>query len=141
MNKTSVRDSGQAMAEFGITALVFFIMVTGLLDSGRAFWYYISVTEGARDCARYAITHGTRSAQPLTLANYDTVLRNHLRTRTPNLAGADLIVHPPAWEDGAGVPGTKVTIGLTYRFKPLVGLVARPFILPLRAGSTMIVQN
>ncbi|HLF72235.1 MAG TPA: TadE family protein [Dehalococcoidia bacterium] len=50
------RETAQAMVEFGIVALAFFLLLFGLFDMTRMFQSWITVQHAAREGARYAIT-------------------------------------------------------------------------------------
>ncbi len=44
---------GQALVEFALVIPIFFLLVFGLIDLGRAVFVYNSLAEGAREGARY----------------------------------------------------------------------------------------
>jgi Flp pilus assembly protein TadG len=52
----SAGERGQALVEFGLIAVVFFVFITGLLDGARLFQSWMSVQHASREAARYAIT-------------------------------------------------------------------------------------
>jgi hypothetical protein len=56
------RSRGQALAEFALAAPVFFVLMLGLIELGRAVFYIQILDSAARDGARYAIVHGFQSA-------------------------------------------------------------------------------
>lgn len=58
------RGRGQAMVEFALVAPIFFAMLFGIIELGRAVYYIQTVNNAAREGARYAIVHGGDSADP-----------------------------------------------------------------------------
>jgi len=56
------RRRGQALAEFALAAPIFFVLMLGLIELGRAVYYMQILDSAARDGARYAIVHGFQSA-------------------------------------------------------------------------------
>ncbi|MGI8914931.1 MAG: TadE/TadG family type IV pilus assembly protein [Chloroflexota bacterium] len=49
---------GQAIVEFTFVLPVFLMLIFAVLDAGRAVAFSNAMSEGARDGARYEITHG-----------------------------------------------------------------------------------
>jgi len=63
------RHSGQSMVEFAVLAPVFFMLLLGTIDLGRAVYIYNSISDAAREGARAAIPFDsplpTRSVFPV----------------------------------------------------------------------------
>ena len=49
------RERGAALAEMALVVTVLMTMMLGVFDFGRAYFAYLSVIQGARDGARYAM--------------------------------------------------------------------------------------
>ena len=62
--RPDVRARGQAMAEFALVAPIFFLLMFGLIELGRAVFYTQILDSATRDGARYAIVHGFQSFCP-----------------------------------------------------------------------------
>jgi len=60
-------ERGAAMAEFAIVATVFFAMLMGIVETGLAAWQKNAASSDAREGARYAAVHGTRSGHVATV--------------------------------------------------------------------------
>lgn len=54
-NRTGER--GTTMAEFAIIAVVFFMIIFGIIEFGRLFYTHNALTDAARRGARYAVLH------------------------------------------------------------------------------------
>jgi Flp pilus assembly protein TadG len=52
-------ERGQVIAEFGLVAIVFFMLVFGIIDMARLFQSWVAVQHAAREGARFAITGQT----------------------------------------------------------------------------------
>ena len=53
-------ERGQALVEFAMVGLIFFIVVFGTIDVGRAVWNYNTLSQATREGARFAVVHGAR---------------------------------------------------------------------------------
>ena len=51
------RRAGQSMTEFAVLAPVFFLLLLGTIDLGRAVYIYNAVSNGAREGARAAVPY------------------------------------------------------------------------------------
>lgn len=49
-------EKGAAAVEFAIVVIVLLLIVGGIVEFGRAFWYYDALTKATRDGARYMST-------------------------------------------------------------------------------------
>jgi Flp pilus assembly protein TadG len=56
------RERGQALVEFGLVSIVFFMFIFGIMDGARLFQSWMTVQHASREAARYAIT-GLASCQ------------------------------------------------------------------------------
>jgi hypothetical protein len=52
------RQGGQALLEFALVLPIFMVALLGMIDLGRVIWANDSLTNAAREAARYAIVHG-----------------------------------------------------------------------------------
>lgn len=67
--------SGQSTVEFGISSIVLLLLVMGLLDLSRAFYFSVRLQDAAREGARYAITYdGSTAVTPYPYLN-DTSIK------------------------------------------------------------------
>ena len=53
------RAAGQALAEFALVGSIFFLLVTAIIQFGLLLWSANTVTQVARDTARWAVTQST----------------------------------------------------------------------------------
>ncbi len=106
-------EKGQALAEFALLVPVFLILLFAIVDFGMGFYSWISITNGAREGARY----GAVQAPAIDIENrvYDTVnLPNESTNMTVTVTNAQ------------GGPGESVVVRVDYDYDlltPLAGLV------------------
>ncbi len=62
LNARRRNDRGQALVELALIAPVLIILMLGVIDYGRVYFAYVSVTNGARIGADYASGSATRAA-------------------------------------------------------------------------------
>lgn len=58
------RTAGQSLVEFALVFPIFFAILVGMVDIGRAVWANNAVANAAREAARYAIVHGGTKSNP-----------------------------------------------------------------------------
>ena len=139
-------EGGQALAEFAMVSLVFFMLVFGMVDIGRAVWHYNTLAQATREGTRYAIVHGADSSDPsgpgsasYTPPNSDTQVSQVVENHATSL-NAELLTVEATWTDGTNDPGSRVTVSAQYTFEPLFnmfGILA----FDMSSSSTMRITN
>jgi Flp pilus assembly protein TadG len=109
---------------------VFMLLLMGIMDLGRAVWYYNAISNGAAEGARYAIIQNGPGRDVAGI-------RQHVKDKTAGvpLADGDIVV------TGSMTPTNPITVRITYRFTPitpLIGAIAGN--LDLSAAQTMTVE-
>ena len=123
------RAHGQGLAEFALVLPLLLITVLGALDVGRAFYTWVTLTNGARVGAAYAALYPTASFGPGS--DYDQLVRaeglGSLGAICPLVGGA---VPQPTFTDGDNDGNTRslgdgATVGVTCTFKIITPVVAQ----------------
>lgn len=137
-----LRERGQALVEFSVVGVIFFIVVFGLIDVGRAVWNHNTLAQATREGARYAIVHGAHSSDPsgpgtthFTAPNSDAMVTAEVQQHAGGLDGSDLTVDAD-WIDGSNLTGSRVKVTSRYVYEPLfdfLGLVS----FTMTSSSTM----
>lgn len=130
--------TGQAMVEFALTGTLFFTMLLFVIDGGRMLWTYVAVAEAARVGARYAITHGSLSSTPIDASNQSllvTQIENTVTGLEPNRLTVAATWLP------SNVPGSKVSVQVSYAAQPVTDLFWPGAVLNLQSTSTMVIEN
>jgi hypothetical protein len=134
---------GQSLVEMSVGLVVLLIVLSGLLDVGRAFYIYVGLEDGAGEAALYlSINPGCRTATD----GPQCANPNNAEYRARNAGGENIdwssatitIVRPPVY--GVGDP-VKVTI--QYQLKLLTPFMPRfagvnPISLKTEATQTII---
>lgn len=128
--KVRKRQAGQAMVEFAIGAIVFLVIIFGVLDFGRAVFDYNMLANSAREGARWAIIQG----------NTNTDVINHVvATSDGILSGNDVTISGS--RSCSAVPCPSVTVTVTYSFTPVTPLIGSLVgSITMTASSTMVVE-
>ena len=132
-----VEQGGQSLVEFALALPVLLLILLGLADFGRAFYYTTTIANAARAGAEYAATNAGAGATATTIGYKvcnETGFVSYSATATcPGLA-TTVTPSPPI----AG--GPDITVTVTYNFELissyLVGRIIGPGPIPLRAQAT-----
>ncbi|MCX2727779.1 pilus assembly protein [Thermomicrobium sp. 4228-Ro] len=129
--------TGQNLVEFALVAPLLFLFVFGVVEFGWAFYVHSELTNAAREGARYAAVHGDLCAEhpPCQRATSESV-RAYILDRL-SVPEADRIA---VMLQGSLAPGERVTIQVSYPFRPLVGFVLPVGGFTMRTSSSMIVH-
>lgn len=115
---------GQAMTEFALLVPFMLLLVLGIFEFGRAFYYYSALANAAREGARYGLTHAT-----------DT---NGIKTRAVNnaigvgIGPGDVTVQCVS----ACVVGGQIQVSTSYMFNSVAPLI--PSFMMLRTATMRI---
>lgn len=130
------RQRGGALVEFAISIFVLLMIVAGVVEFGRAMWYYDALSKATRDGARFL------STVPVSTIG-STAVRDTVRNRVATAAAAAGVPSfAPATNvsmtcDGvtctSGTAPDDVTVEVTGYTLTLGGLV--PFIPSLASGG------
>src|SRR3982074_1559161 len=111
-----------------------FLLLIGIMDIGVAIWSYNVAAEAAREAARQAVVHGSKSGQlygpAANDANVDKIERQYAIGLTP----ANVTVRS-TWPNGNNKPGSPVTVEVEYVYTPCS--LFQLGTLKLRSRSTM----
>lgn len=146
MGRGSGRHSaGQGMVEFAVASLLFFTIIFGIIEMSWLLFTYHQVTAAAREGTRYATVRGTMSQglkDPAEIAAYTldpAEVKGAILAKT-TLTDADALVVTIERPDGDLRPKHRVTVSVSYPYRPLIGFILPVPTLTLRASSTMIVH-
>jgi Flp pilus assembly protein TadG len=158
------RDIGQALAEFALVAPIFFLILFGIIDFGRYVYYVQVLNNAAREGARYAIVHGSRSLAPTgppasgtITSDYDgaNVVSTTRGYATGVIGDSTVLAIVPTWwhygsepdpaaplNGGDGDNGREnlVQVIVTYQFRSLIPVVPIPPI-EVKGSATLVVNN
>ena len=88
--------AGSALVEFAFVMIVMLLIVAGVLDFGRAFWYADALTKSTRDGARllssWPIVVATDTTSGVTAAKNIAMSIANAANLTPQLVASDVLV-------------------------------------------------
>ena len=148
------RRGGQSMVEFAVLAPIFFLLLLGTIDLGRAVYIYNTISDAAREGARAAIPFDT----PLpTTTNVIDAVQSKLGGGF-TLSTDPCLASPPCatpttpttpntgfiwYSSGIGTPGRgAITVKISFLFQPWVPVVrdAAGNGVVISAQSTMVTE-
>ena len=140
-------DEGDSMIEFGLVAIMFVIVLLGIVDMGRMVLVYTTLAQSARAGTRYAIVHGkdrtgtigSTADAPSGPSNYtqvQTVVKNYASAGLLNLSNLNVAVSYP---NGTYSPGSPVTVTVTYTYDPLVSYYSRLLNVSMSSSSQGVI--
>lgn len=102
------RRTGAAMVEMALTLPIFFLVVLGIIEFGRAFMVEQVVTNAAREGARHAVLPGVTTAAAQQKA------REHLAAGNLNVPQATVTVTPTDLSTARAGTTVTVTVSVPY---------------------------
>ncbi len=137
----SQRERGASLVEFALISPLLFLLLLGIVDFGRAIYYYGAISGSARETARKSITAcGNQS----TAVNCTTTDGQTKATVVGQMAGVPITVDNITISPSSRKYGDTITAQITITFTPATPLIGRYFgtngNMQLRAQSKMVVQ-
>jgi Flp pilus assembly protein TadG len=122
-------ERGQALVEFSLVGIVFFMIVLGMVDTVRMVWNYNALAEATREGTRYAIVHGAQSADPsgpgssyYTAPDSDSKVTEKVEQFAGGLNPSQLTVQSE-WIDGSNQAGGRIKVTSQYQVQPFFGFI------------------
>lgn len=125
--------AGQAIVEFALVAIVFFILLFGIIEFSRLLLMYHHVGNVAREGSRYAIVHGFESGVNATAAD----IENYVKSISP--VDPNNLTVTTTWGDPDHKPKSWVRVQVNYDFKFIVPILYNSDI-PLQSTSQMVIS-
>ena len=127
--KTS-RQRGNTMVEAALTAIIFVMVLFGVVGFGRAIWAYSWTAHAAREATRWASVRGSKSGQ--SAANVDAFVKSNMM----GLDAAQATV-TPQWLPNND-PGSVVQVTVQYNVTKLVPWVPA---MTVQSTSQMVISQ
>jgi Flp pilus assembly protein TadG len=102
---------GQSMVEMALTMPILVLIVAGILDLGRAYFTFVTLSDSAAEGAAYAAIHPTDTAQIIERAADTT---NGLVVLDPSMVSVDY---------AELTPGSSITVTVEYEYQLLTPIV------------------
>ena len=124
-------EHGNALIELAIVGVLFFTLVLGIMEFGRAIWMYGTVAHLAREGARYAIVRGTESGDTASATDVET----YVQSRAAGMTGLAVTT---VW-DPDNDPGSVVQVQVDRTFNPVVPMLGLGSIV-LSSTSRLVIS-
>ncbi len=124
--------SGQGLVEFALVVPVLLLILFGVLDLGRSFHTYISLTNAAREAARYAAVNNTSATSAQAAQEFGSV--------------SGCVNGSLTFADSGGGRGNPYTVTVTCQFQlvtPLIGNVVGAGAgnrITIRSNATFVID-
>lgn len=154
-------ERGSALVEFALVAMIFFAMLFGIIDFGRAFYTYHFLSHAARSATRWAMVNGNdctldgscNGTAPMNNGPAsEGDVQNYVQGMVPagidatkvvtsacGVVGKTCTASPPSCTNSNGA-GCTVSVTVTYNLNFLAPFVHRG-IVPLSSTSQMIIAH
>lgn len=114
-------EKGQALIELALTLLLLLMILFGITEFGRYFFYANTANNAARDGVRWAVTHAVVSDWCTEVKNYIIDPANYGGLFSPALTPDNITVNPCAAAQPSN--GTRVQVRVTWTFQILTGSI------------------
>ena len=125
--------AGQSLVEFALSSILFFTVIFGIVQFGRAVWQYNTVSNLAQEGARWASVRGSTSSAPATAAQ----LQAYVESRSP---GFSVTATATPANPSTVAPGAVIQVAVTSSFAvatPLLPIAS----INLSSTAQMIVSR
>jgi Flp pilus assembly protein TadG len=128
-------ERGTSLAEFGLSFVLLFSIIFGIIDFGRALYAYDAISDAARIGTRYAIVRGSSSNYPVTASTVSWYVANNC------CAGLDTsaITVNTTWNPNNN-PGSTVTVQVSYTLSFMLPFLPTTSV-PMSASSQMLISQ
>lgn len=125
-------ETGQAMVEFAVTALLFFTIIFGVIDLGRAIFEYNLLASSAREGARVAVISSYTDSDVINRAVDSSA--GFIDPGDVTISGTRSCTTDPCGS---------VTVSVQHTFTPVTPLIGTLIggSITLHASSTMVVER
>ncbi len=111
-------ERGATLLEGAVTALLFFTLILGVIEFGRAYNQYQVMTLAAREGARFSVAPFSATATLPTVQDVKDRVQRFLKSSGVNVPDTNITVtqNVSATVNGVQVVYTQVTVNAPYRF-------------------------
>jgi Flp pilus assembly protein TadG len=142
MNNTLSRhregQKGQSLVEMALVSMIFFFLLFGILEFGRALWTYNTIVQSTRQAARWAVVNVANSADSTDINRTRNIViygDPDVSSGAPLLPGLDsatvAVAIQPLQTDASGTAITeKISLSVSnYQFRFIIP-IAPTFTIP-----------
>jgi Flp pilus assembly protein TadG len=142
-------EQGSGMVEFSLIAVMFVMLLLGVVEMGRLILAYTTIAQAAKAGARYAIVHGnfrtgsgaTGPSGPTDYSQIQTVVQNFASAGSVQTSSLTTTVTYPdaSCPYPPNGPGCSVQVKVTYPFSPMLGYFNPALSMTLSSTSNGVI--
>jgi Flp pilus assembly protein TadG len=126
---------GETLVEFALSALMFFMLIFGIIEFGRGVFYYTVIANLSKEGARYAAVHGSSSGDEKNATQIGAYVQSISLGLNPQVS--------TTWPDSgspSNAPGKKVKVLVTKNFTPLTSIIPHPT-MTLKSSAQLVIAR
>ena len=116
MRKTRSRQKGGTLLEAAITLMLFFTLIFGVLEFGRAYNLYQTITNAAREGARYSVAQFPGTNNLPTTTEVEARVQQYLNSVGARSTTISVVQNTTGTVNGMNVVYTRVNVTAPYTF-------------------------
>jgi Flp pilus assembly protein TadG len=129
------RQGGVVAVEFALVMFVLLLIGAGIVEFGRAFWYYDAMAKGTRDAARYLSTVPTATLGSVAAHAQARVVNAATAGGVPDFANSHVSIScEPIACAAAVLPTDIASVTVSVRYPMSIGALF-PFIASASSGG------
>jgi Flp pilus assembly protein TadG len=136
------RRQGAAAVEFALVAPLFFLVVLGMVEIGRAIMVMQIVTNAAREGARFAVIDGpidqTTGKSTTTATAVQTWTKNYMSNAALPSSAATVTVSP---EPSTAADGAQITVTVTIPYSAVSWLPTAQFLSGKSLSAKVVMRR
>jgi Flp pilus assembly protein TadG len=133
--RIAVNERGTSLAEFGLSFLLLFSILFGIVDFGRALYAYDAISDAARIGTRFAIVRGSSSGSPASASTIASFVEyNCCAGLTPTAIAVNT-----TWSPNNN-PGSTVNVQVSYTLHFMLPYLPT-WSVPMSASSQMVISQ
>ena len=130
-------ERGATLVEFSIAAMVFLLVMFGVIEFGRALWVHNALSDAARRGARYAVLHSADDAEKVKNVVVYGDEDGGDTPMVPNLTTDNVTVNYSEFGLNKGTVSVSIT---DYQFQFVIPIVSSTITMP-GSSTTLTGEN
>ena len=126
MKRRNPARRGSTLIEFALVMFLVMWVIFGCIEFNRMVLVYTALGNAARAGVRYAIVHGSKRTgvgdPASTQGDPSAVVAKVRQYASASLLNSNAVAVTVTYLGGSNEPGSLVTVSLTYRYDPFIGL-------------------
>lgn len=129
------RERGNSLVEMAVIAPLLVLLLTGVVDFGRAFNVYIVITNAAREGARYGARFPDRSDEIREAVKWEAAATG------VTLTDSDIAIDPDPDSEPVAQAGDPIRVSVEYQFPTVLAGILGFEDIAIRASTAMMVLH